>query len=154
MLLAQPLQERTVAGTSLRTLFIARNDQHGQRVIWTGVAVEDTADLAAVLACPPMRYPNRRQRPIVLALRGKAARILEQIRQAMNARRGRSRIARESHLELRLRKWRLFVVAFCRIRPWWDRASSLPCDTRRAHRGKISHDPAARTCTKFIRHDH
>jgi hypothetical protein len=45
------------------------------------MAVKDATDFVALVVHPPMRNPNRRKRAVILALRGKAARVFEQIRQ-------------------------------------------------------------------------
>lgn len=71
-------------------------------MIWTWVAVKCAADFTTLIVYSPMRNPDRRKRPVILALRSEAARVSEQIRQSMDSRRQRSRVASESHLDLRL----------------------------------------------------
>jgi hypothetical protein len=84
---------------------------------WSGVAVERTADFVALVMDPPMGHPNRCKRPVILAFGGEPARVPEQIRQSVNPRGRRSRVAGKSYLDLRLRKQRRFVGVFCRIYP-------------------------------------
>jgi hypothetical protein len=111
------VKQGRVCRVSRRGLFVSRNDQNGQAMGRTGVAVERTADFVAPSVHLPMRDTNGWNGPVVLAPGGEAARKSEQVGQSVDPRGRGSLIACESDFDLCLGKYRRFVCAFCRICP-------------------------------------
>jgi hypothetical protein len=82
------------------------------------VAVKRTADFVALVMYSPMRNPNRGKCPVILTSGRETAGEPEQIRQPVDTRGRRSRVACQSNFDLGLRKQRRFVCVFCRIYPF------------------------------------